>query len=91
MGIDVRESVYVMRKRERSGLNSTDFVFLISLARQSSVYSFSLFTHALTSSCASDPDWPCSLSLQEIKNEEREEIYVVSGPHERRTRRSYNK
>lgn len=38
MGIDVRESVYVMRKRERSGLNSTDFVFLISLARQSSVY-----------------------------------------------------
>lgn len=40
MGIDVRESVYVMRKRERSGLNSTDFVFLISLARQSSVYSF---------------------------------------------------
>lgn len=56
MGIDVRESVYVMRKRERSGLNSTDFVFLISLARQSSVHSFSLFTHALTSSCASDAD-----------------------------------
>lgn len=27
MGIDVRESVYVMRKRERSGLNSTDFVY----------------------------------------------------------------
>lgn len=67
MGIDVRESVYVMRKRERSGLNSTDFVFLSSLARQSSVYSFPLFTHALTSPCASDPDWTCSLSLQEIK------------------------
>lgn len=78
-------------ERERSGLNSTDFVFLISPAPQSSVSSFSLFIHALTSSCASDPDWTFSLSLQEIKNEEREEKYVVSGPHERRTRRSYNK
>lgn len=76
MGIDMRESVYVMRKREKSGLNSTDFVYLISLARQSSVYSFSLFIHALTSSFASDPDWTCSRSVQESKNEEREEIYV---------------
>lgn len=33
-----------MRKRERSRLNSTDFVFLISLARQSSVYSFSILS-----------------------------------------------
>lgn len=57
MGIDVRESVCMSSgEKERSGLNSTDFVFLISLARQSSVYSFSLFTHASTSSCASDPD-----------------------------------
>lgn len=75
--------------RERSGLNSTDFVFLISLARQS--LRSLLFTHGLTSLCASDPDWPFSRSMQESKNEEREGIDVVSGPHERRTRRSYNK